>query len=133
MREVRGHPEYSVSNPQIGVTMKIEPLPDWQDDTIVRRKDKIEITFVNEHNLSGHQKGVWFEWSYIITEEDIESIDFSNPDFIEEVLSRYGKKFLSLETYHFPGRDGFADYKALIAKIFPDIKGKRKAEGREDY
>jgi len=144
-REVRGHPEYSVTNHKLGITMKIEPLPGVENHRIVRRKNIAEITFVNNSNIDGERRDTWFDWPYIITEADIESVDVSDPDFIEEVFSKYGRKFISLESFKYSSElsslnfldradsrkasDAFRDF---LGKIFPDIEEKRKAEERKE-
>ena len=128
-----GHPVYTVKNEKLAITMKVEPMLDWQggvNGTIIRRQDAAEITFINNKNPNGELKDVWCMWPYIVTTDDIGFVDVKDPDYIEEVFGKYGRKFLEVDS--FISKDQQKQYRELVGKVFPDVEEKRLREGRED-
>ncbi len=127
-----GYPKYSVVNDKLGLTMDVEPmlyLPEGETHP-VRRKDAIEITFNGEQS-----KEFPLGWSmlYIITTDDIGVIDMSDNSFVEEALSKYKDKFLSLERFEFTerGENWIKGERLFFETIFPDIEEKRKERQRK--
>lgn len=135
VEQVRGRPQYSITNNQINTTMRMISPATISGDMggLSFRKDMIEIIFVNNKNPDNRVAGEWFEWPYYITAKDLgDTTDFSDTDFVLEVLDKYKEKFMGIKGMPPKNMDNLVRYEEFVRYIFPDIEEKREREGRQE-
>ncbi len=107
--------ELIARNEHLGIKMQICPPFIAREDAhkLEWQKGEFEVMFLDDKVKHAAPIG-----SYFITKSDIPSLDTDNKDLLEEVLTKYAKKFSTITQYK--------DFNDLIGQIFIDIDEQRK-------